>query len=107
MSLAHAFDTVPGFPLGQPIDGRPRFSMRPEMARLYRWLVANRPHHKPFKFDFRDVAHSLPMHLQSVHSNVEALIDRGWLVSDDDANHLNRRFSFVAPVMHFKEPRHG
>ena len=31
-ALAHSEGTVPAHPLGQPLDGRPRYGMTPEQA---------------------------------------------------------------------------
>jgi hypothetical protein len=62
MNQALAFSairTVPGFPLGQPVDGRERYGMTAEQAHAYCWLVKNRPHDKPFCLNFRDPAWSL------------------------------------------------
>lgn len=95
--------TVPAYPLGQPIDGRSRFGMTPEQARIYRWLLAHRPHDGTFKLDFRDAAAGVNIHLQTVHYNVRELVARGWLYEDLKKYHT--AYGFVKPVMHFKEPR--
>ena len=92
--------TVPAFPLGQPVDGRERFGMTPEQACLYRWLVAHKPHDKPFVVNCRVIA---PLFLVSAHSQIHdrlmALCERGWLMREDAG------YRFVHPVMTFLEPR--
>lgn len=97
--------TIPAFPLGQPVDGRPRYGMTPEQAAAYRWLVANRSHLHAFLLDFRDVAAGVPMHLSTLHHCVRELVDRGWLY--EVRGETQTRYGFVAPVMHFKGSRHG
>ena len=97
--------TVPAFPLGQPVDGRPRYGMTLEQAAAYRWLVANRSHLHAFLLDSRDVAAGVPMHLSTLHHCVRELVDRGWLY--EVRGDAQTRYGFVAPVMHFKGRRHG
>jgi hypothetical protein len=98
----YATRTVPGYPLGQPVDGRLRYGMTPEQACLYRWLVLQKPHAKPFALNSRSIAW---LFHQSSHTGilrlVRGLIERGWLERDDAG------YRFVHPVMHFAEPRHG
>lgn len=103
MSEAHALErTVPAFPLGQPVDGRPRYGMTPEQACLYRWLVLQKPHAKPFAMNSRAIAW---LFHQKSHGGilrlVTGLIERGWLEGD------GRAYRFVHPVMTFKAPHHG
>ena len=93
------FDTVPGFPLGQPPDGRPRYGMTPQQAQLYRWLVQSRPHHVPFRLHFRDAAEQLGMALSSVHWCLMELVDRGWV--EQLANGAHTQFQMVPPVKRF------
>jgi hypothetical protein len=101
-SLAfYAIKTVPGFPLGQPVDGRLRFGMTHEQANVYRWLVKHRPHERSFAISFRHLAQCMASTSGNVHDRVSALVERGWLTRDDAG------YCFVQPVMHFKEPRHG
>lgn len=97
--------TIPAFPLGQPVDGRPRYGMTPEQATVYRWLVAHRSHLHVFRLDFRDVASGVNMHLSTVHHCVRELVDRGWLYEVMAKTHT--RYGFVHPVMHFKEPKNA
>ena len=101
--------TRPAFPLGQPFDGRPRYGMTPEQARVYRWLVDNRPHGEVFKVQFREVAAGINMKLSTVHHSVRELVDRGWLyeVIGGEYTRYDTRYGLVHPVMHFKAPRHG
>jgi hypothetical protein len=96
---AVALKTRPAFPLGQPVDGRPRYSMTPEQAYVYRWLVQNRPHDRPFAVSFRHVAHLMASTHGNIHSRVAALVERGWLDRDDAG------YKLVPPVMTFAEPR--
>lgn len=103
--IAAALKTVPAFPLGQPVDGRPRYGMTPEQAAAYRWLVANRSHLHAFLLDFRDVAAGVPMHLSTLHHCVRELVDRGWLY--EVRGETQTRYGFVAPVMHFEGRCHG
>lgn len=98
--ISPALKTIPAFPLGQPVDGRPRYGMTPEQAAVYRWLVANRPHNGVFRLDFRNVASGVPMHLSTVHRCVRELVDRGWLY--EVLGKTQTRYGFVSPVMHFK-----
>lgn len=95
----YATRTVPGFPLGQPHDGRPRYGMTPEQAALYRWLVTHKPHNSAFGINFREAGWRLARHFSKVHMTVQALIERGWLKGQGDA------YAFVHPVMQFKAPR--
>lgn len=106
MSLAHACDTVPAFPLGQPLDGRPRYGMTPYMAHLYRWLIANRAQEGEFKLSFRDISEATGESLSSVHAGVRGLVERGWLHRTEYAR-SQARFAFVHPIMRFREPSHG
>jgi hypothetical protein len=101
-SLAfYAIRTVPGFPLGQPVDGRLRYGMTPEQANIYKWLVNYRPHDRPFAISFWQLAQCMASTKGNVHARVIALCERGWLQREDAG------YRFVHPVMHFAEPRHG
>jgi hypothetical protein len=101
-SLAfYATRTVPGFPLGQPVDGRLRYGMTPEQANVYRWLVAHKPHDRPFSMSFRAIAQLMASTSGNIHARVISLCERGWLERDDAG------YCFVHPVMHFEVPRHG
>jgi hypothetical protein len=95
--------TVSAFPLGQPTDGRPRYGMTPFQARIYRWLVENKPHAEPFNILSRDVAWALNSspHHAKYHDAVRALVERGWLDGDWYS------YQFVHPVMTFRGARHG
>jgi hypothetical protein len=104
----YAIRTVPGFPLGQPVDGRERYGMTREHADAYRWLVKNRPHDKPFCLNFRDCAWSRQKISHSrTHDTIAALVERGWIQKIDAPNSRAVTYSFVHPVMQFKESRHG
>lgn len=100
MTAALAIEsTRPAYPLGKPVD-RDRYGMTPEQAILYRWLVKNKPHDKPFTINTRAIA---PLFLVASHSQfhdrVVALVERGWLERDDAG------YSFVQPIMKFKKAR--
>lgn len=95
---ALALDTRPAYPLGRPSD-RDRYGMTPEQAHVYRWLVKNRPHDRPFAISFREVALAMAAPLGSIHQRVAALVERGWLERDDAG------YRFVHPVMQFREAR--
>lgn len=97
-------NTVPAFPLGQPVDGRPRFGMTPEMARAYRWIVNNRPHDEPFRLLFDDISAGMETERSTVHLLIVGLVERGWLERISDGKHLTQ-YALVHPVMRFKEPR--
>jgi len=99
--------TIPAFPLGQPVDGRPRYGMTHEMARTYAWLVKNRPHDAMFYLNFRDVAVGSGTDLSTVHMHLRGLLERGWLHKFDNANHMHIAYAFVHPVMTFRGPRHA
>lgn len=101
MSTAHAFDTVPAFPLGIPTDGRSRYSMTREQAIVYRWLVKHRPHNQEFTVNFRVLAKLIITSPALAHARVQALVDRGWLKTMPG----HGRYSFVHPVRHFREVR--
>jgi predicted DNA-binding transcriptional regulator len=96
--------TVPAFPLGQPVDGRPRYGMTPDMARTYRWLIENRPHDDLFRMSFREIGKALGVNGHPVHASVAGLVERGWLIRGK-ANGGWTEYRFVHPVMRFKEPR--
>lgn len=103
-ALAHEI-TVPAYPLGRPVDGRERFSMTPDQARVYRWLVQTKPHGEPFKIDFRKTGTATGYGTSTAHSCVVGLCQRGWMaVVPSKTKGIYR---FVQPVMMFKEPRHG
>ena len=93
--------TVPAFPLGQPLDGRPRYGMTPEQACLYRWLVKYRPCDGFFSIRLRDVSYCNRISLGNAQQRVSALVERGWL------EQVGQKFRFVQPVRHFKERKHG
>jgi len=101
MNFAHLIseNTVPAFPLGQPVDGRPRYGMTPDMAEFYSWLVKYKPHTGVFGINFRESAWRMLRHPSKVHFSVRSLVERGWL--DGEGN----TYSFVHPIMHFKTPR--
>lgn len=101
MSLAYATDTVPAFPLGQPLDGRERYGMTPEQACLYRALVKAMPHDKAFRMKYRSAAAKMGTDASRLHVRMQALVERGWI-------HQHRRgvYGFVAPVKLFAVP-HG
>lgn len=92
--------TVPAFPLGQPKDGRPRYGMTPEMARVYRWLVDNRPHNGEFRLNFTDLCEALETERSTAHLHVIGLVERGWLEAGPE-NGAWRLYSFVQPVKVF------
>ena len=100
--------TVPAFPLGQPVDGLPRYGMTPEQACLYRWLVKHKPHDGPFEINFRAIA---PLFLVSAHSlihdRVMNLIERGWISPHGNGKRLTGRYRFVHPIKQFRMPRHA
>ena len=96
---ALALKTVPAFPLGQPVDGRPRYGMTPEQAHVYRWLVKTRPHDRAFTVDFRHIARAMASTNGNIHGRVMALVERGWLDRDDAG------YRFVQPIRVFKEPQ--
>lgn len=98
---ALALDTIPAFPLGIPLDGRPRYGMTPEQACLYRWLVKHRPHEKAFAIRFREAAFSQLTGVGCVHARVMALVERGWLKP------VGKRYAFVKPIQHYGERRNA
>jgi len=77
--------------------------MFPAQARVYRWLVRNRPHHVTFKLDFREVGAALDTQHSRIHYCVTELVARGWLYTVENKAHT--RFGFVRPIMHYPEPR--
>lgn len=93
--------TVPAFPLGVPVDGRARYGMTPEQAMLYRWLVENRPHDKPFAVSFREAALAHLTGPGSIHCRVMALVERGWLKP------VAKRYVFVEPIQHYGRKRNA
>ena len=93
--------TVPALPLGQPVDGRPRYGMTPEQAHVYRWLVLHRPHQGAFCVNFAEIGEVMLCKRWNVFGRVEALIERGWL----KAHKARGTYEFVQPVRLFKEPR--
>lgn len=101
-ALAHSEATVPAHPLGQPIDGRPRYSMTADQAELYHWLVAHRLHHEAFAINFRAVARLTCRPSSKVHDRTIALVERGWIHKE-----AHGRYRFVQPIMRFKGPRNG
>jgi hypothetical protein len=101
-ALAHSEATVPAHPLGQPLDGRPRYGMTPEQAIVYRWLIKYRPHHEVFAVNFRTLARLLCCGVSNSHQRVMGLVERGWIHME-----ANGKYRFVQPIMRFKEPRNG
>lgn len=100
--------TVPAFPLGRPVDGRERFGMTPEQARIYRWLVQNKPLDKEFKPRCREVSRETGISLHAVHHSMRELDARGWLIGIPcKPSAVVTKYRFVQPVMMFKAPRHG
>lgn len=95
-------ETVPAYPCGRPVDGRPRYGMTPEMAAAYRWMTEHKPHDQPFGINFRETAWRMARHHGSFHETVQHLVERGWLHKLDDVNHMNGTYCFVHPVMQFK-----
>jgi hypothetical protein len=91
---------VEGYPLGKPLDGRDRYGMTRQMAGLYRWLVQNRPHDRPFKVNFEERAVIQACYKSNVHREVQQLVERGWLEIDDAG------YKFVQPIMSFN-PKKG
>jgi len=96
----YAIRTVPAFPLGQPVDGRPRYGMTPEMARVYRWLVDNRPHNGEFRLCFTEMCEALATERSTAHMHIVGLVERGWLEAGP-VNGAWRHYSFVHPVRVF------
>lgn len=92
--------TKPAFPLGQPLDGRPRYGMTPEQARVYRLLVEVMQHDLPFAPNFRELAKELEISHGKAHDHFQALVERGWLKHTAGYG----LYEFVLPVMHFAEP---
>jgi hypothetical protein len=103
----YAIRTVPGFPLGQPVDGRERYGMTPEQAKVYNWLVKNKPHDQSFGLNFRDAAWKMEQHYTNLHKLICALVERGWLIKVDAPNPRAVTYALVHPVMTFKAPRHA
>lgn len=94
--------TVPAYPLGRPVDGRDRFGMTRDQARLYRWLVQNKPHSQSFTMNFRDIAARLGKEFHSrTHDHAVALVERGWLQKDGE------RYQLVEPIKYYPEPHIG
>ena len=103
--IALALKTVPAYPLGRPVDGRERFSMTPVQAKVYRWLVANKPHGEPFTIDFRKTGEAIGYGTSTAHSCVVGLCQRG-LMSVVPCK-TKGIYRFVPPVMFFAAPSHG
>jgi predicted DNA-binding transcriptional regulator len=80
--------TVPAFPLGRPVDGRPRYGMTQEQAHVYNWLVKRRPHNGTFNINFREVAVTMATTHTNTYARVQALVERGWLTKDDGGYRL-------------------
>lgn len=104
-AVIFADSTIPAFPLGQPLDGRKRYSMTPRQARVYHWLVENRPHGHKFTVDFRGTATSVGMTASAVHFCVMELVDRGWVA--EVIGKVPGIYQFVHPVMRFRAPTPG
>lgn len=100
MSVAHAYETVPAFPLGIPVDGRERYGMTPEQAILYRWLVKYRPHDGDFKINMQQAASVMLCKRWNIHERIKALVERGWIKPTTAG-----RYAFVQPVKVYKGPR--
>lgn len=96
MNHALAYDTIPAFPLGQPVDGRKRYGMTPEQARVYDFLVQNFDHSARITINFRNLARELKCSLSNAHQRVTGLVERGWLIVDRTG-----RYHFVLPVKHY------
>lgn len=104
----YATKTVPGFPLGQPHDGRPRYGMTPSQAAVYRWLVRNKPHDGHFKPNCRECAAATGIALNWVHKALTELCDRGWLDAILCASGSRAsNYAFVHPVMTLRGSRRG
>lgn len=101
----YAIRTVPAYPLGEPFDGRPRYGMTPEQARVYRWLVANRPHFGEFQLCFTDLCDAIGIERSTAHKHIVSLVERGWLEHAPNGGHT--RYALVQPVRVFKEPHHA
>lgn len=102
-ALAHSEATVLAHPLGIPLDGRKRFSMTPEQARIYAWIVTNVTA-PVFPVNSREVGAHIGISHSRVHDLVCALIERGWLYRVRGRTHLETAYGFVQPVMRFSEP---
>jgi hypothetical protein len=102
----YAIRTVPGFPLGQPEDGRPRYGMTPEMALTYNWLVKHRPNARPFGINFRELGLRMLTSEGSMFKRVQSLVERGWLEIAEQRPGAST-YRFVHPVMTFRGPRNG
>lgn len=101
MSALAKDNTVPAFPLGQPVDGRERYGMTPEQAHVYRWLVQYKPHNQPFPVNTRALGQAMATTHSSIHDRLKALVDRGWLQGQGSF------YRFVEPIMAFKAPPHA
>jgi len=104
MTLAKSYATIAAYPLGKPDDGRERYGMTPEQAALYRWLIDNRPHDRPFAMEFREIARKTVLSLHSVHERVTALVERGWL-TPVVIKGTYTTYAFVHPIMRFGRRR--
>lgn len=94
--------TVPAYPLGKPVDGRDRFGMTPEQAKVYRWLVLHRSHTEPFVIYFRDMASIFRTFPGDIHRHVQCLQERGWIKKTS-----RDCYTFVEPIKHYPEPDVG
>jgi len=99
MTLAKSYATIAAYPLGEPDDGRERYGMTPEQAALYRWLIDNRPHDRPFRMEYREIARKTAVALQNLHQRVSALVERGWITPVEIKGRTH--FAFVHPIMRF------
>ena len=100
-------NTVPAYPLGRPVDGRPRYSMTGSQAKVYAWLRQNRPHDEPFLVRFEALMEGLGYSTKdNLFLHVSGLVERGWLerVAEDGRY---TRYAFVHPIMTFQGPRNG
>lgn len=94
--------TIPAYPCGKPLNGKERFGMTPEQAKVYRWLVAHRSHKEPFVIYFREMARVFNCQPGVVHRHVQCLRERGWIMKT-----CRDSYMFVEPIRFLKEPRVG
>lgn len=108
MSFAYLISeaTVQAYPLGEPVDGRPRYGMTPDMARIYRWLVDNRPRFGQWQICFTDLSEALETERSTAHMHIVGLVERGWL-EPGERNGGHTLYSFVHPVRVFKALHHA
>lgn len=102
----YATRTVPAYPLGEPVDGRPRYGMTPDQARAYCWLVNHRPHFGQWQICFTEMCAALETERSTAHMHVMGLVERGWL-EPGESNGGHTRYAFVHPVRMFKAVSHA